>query len=224
MKSTIPLILLLSILGCSGGSEEPASVVPDLVVAPVTPPAPEPEPVPAPVTVPEPEPEPVPTTDTGSTDPTLKPVLVAQAFHPRHRGISDPVIVSVHGEIATDAVDLLPSQLPPEDVTACNQGIILYVRLPNPGAQHYYNSWRVLASSTNASPRQTEHVKKVYFYWAKEIAQDELGLVPIITDLVIAAPTNKKLDLGYMVLPYQWVSRLDNYSQVPVNVEETCKK
>lgn len=222
ISTLLPLLISGTILGCGGSDSEP-----NTTEQPIEPPTIA-EPTVKPITEPL-----IPGTDTGSTTPELikkdASILLAQVdsnmYHPRYGKIPqyEPVFISLYGENTDNTLELT-TEAPPLDVTPCNNGVILYSKVPSPDIKYYYNSWWLFASSTNTNQRDQETNKKVYFYWAKEISDDELGLVPIITDLQLEKPENKKLDLGYTTLPYQWVSQLENYINVPVNPEVSCEK
>lgn len=202
------LLPVLVLLGCGGGNNSTS--------------APE-----EPVAVAEPVSDTGDGTDTGSTQPEIK---IAQANpHPRYYRYSgdkapgySPIIITTYGIGSDESIDLKLDK-PPQDLTPCNSAILLGEGMPVLSEKYQYDSWWIVASTTAAVGWQNN--KKVYLYWAKQLSdKNEVGLVPIDTDFILTDPKEIKLDLGFAKVPYQWMSRIDNFSSFPVNPEEPCEK
>lgn len=158
-------------------------------------------------------------TDTGSVNPELLAQASIPARYYRYPPHYAPVVVSVLGKNSTDTVEFDVST-PPEDVTPCVQGVRVHSPIPVLEEAHQYNSWWILASATDTLQTRKN---SIYFYWARQISDSELGLVPILTPIDLNSPKEVQLDLGYVKLPYQWVSRIESFGPIPVNPEVSCE-
>lgn len=170
-------------------------------------------------------------TDTGSTNiADESPALLAQGYHPRYyRGgmempVYSPVVVMLQGENSSTVIKLDIKEPPPE-ISPCYRGTMLGNGIPIVDKEHHYKSWWLMASKTPIeNPHQT---KLVYFYWATQISEHEIGIVPtdFSTDKINSNnPQNAKIDIGFATLPYQWISRLEFYQGFPSIDDEECTK
>lgn len=147
--------------------------------------------------------------------------------HPRHyRGPRFqqpvPVIISVLGK-NTDNTLSIQIPKPPKELHACNQSIILGEYIPIIDEKYRYNNWWLIASTTALANHDSNI--PVYFLWARKISETEVGAVATGTGtslINIKDPTDTKINTGYTTIPYQWVSRLENYNYFPMIADESC--
>jgi len=165
-----------------------------------------------------------PGTETGSLE---KPSIRKQE-HPRHmyaKGISvyEPLQVVLVGESAESWLDIKLAE-PPLDLTPCNNGIILTEEASKIIAEEYqYNSWWLVASKSSIGINWQDK-NAIYLYWAKQVSDTEVGLVPIKENYTLQELGNIKINTGFAQLPYQWINYLNRYTGIPTNPEQPCIK
>jgi hypothetical protein len=165
-----------------------------------------------------------PDTETGSVE---KPRTLAQAgIPPPHfsrRGYAPPeqVQVKLLGQYSEKWVAINLSK-PPLDLTPCNHGIILSKEATEIVSDiNQYNSWWLVASKSAVAKNWRQN-KNVYLYWAKQISDTEVGVVPVADEYNAEELTDVKINTGFAELTYQWISPLQMYTHIPTNPEEPC--
>ena len=153
----------------------------------------------------------------------------------------EDLIPQMLGENSEQVVELnLPE--PPEELHPCKMGMSLNIhRSPWPimPTEYRYKGWWLLASyigyerSPEAPPnyvilRQIPNFNKrdmIYFYWARQLSEREVGIVPtgfITVDLIKNnIPVNAKIETESTILPYQWIGMM-SASILPLDEEEKC--
>lgn len=181
-----------------------------------------------PLAVIDPIPQPPPITPV--VPPTTPPETGAAAIpaldqHPRYyrnQNMPTPVVIATLGK-NSDSVLEIQIPKPPAELHGCNQAIMLGEHVPVIQDKNLQNTWWLIASTTSLAGFSPD--KSVYFLWARKISETEVGAVAtgVGTNLInIKDPVDAKIDTGSLVLPYQWISRLDNYNYFPTNPDESC--
>lgn len=163
---------------------------------------------------------------------------------PRNYMRHDDLFPSLKGMNREEVIKLdIPE--PPEELHPCYLGMTLirsgsmeFPALMMP-LEYRHNGWWLLASfqglgRNTAGPQNFIHIVSLskpgnrqvaYFYWARQLTETEIGIVPtgLETELLIKdeKPLEVKIDVDYAVLPYQWQGIVWG-NLLPIAQEEKC--
>jgi hypothetical protein len=214
-KLLLATLIALAITGCGGGTDSKQNTLPSTSTITSEPVVLTPQPIPVVQEPPKPLVTPTPTAQTGSVYLEAEPVLLAQANWPM---IVEQKILGTN----TENYISLEIKEPPVEISPCYGAVITY-NVPPISKEYQYNGWWLLATLNNLK-MPTESPYATNFYWATQISETQVGAVPTgyVTNIITDPPLDVKLDLGYTILPYQWVPRAGIYSVFPVNPDEKC--
>ena len=158
---------------------------------------------------------------------------------PPYQVLPQDLIFEFQG-LYTEKVMELAIPDPPEELHHCNLGMkIQGSHMTVPFKEHTFNGWWLVASFSgyeiqpNSPPgtaymnqaNRTNSREEAYFYWARVLSENEIGVVPtgFKTKEIIKNNTSiyVRIDTGFAILPYYWLAHFWG-EQLPRAEEEPC--
>ncbi len=174
---------------------------------------------PAPVLVPVssiPDANPLSVTGSLGLEEAETPVILAQ-YQPQYQqnpGFYDPKVMGLNSQESVAVA--VPK--PPLEASPCVSASIIIA--PIMAQEHQYNNWWLLASLTNT--KTFVNFNQQQFYWATQISDQEVAVVPTGVAVGPEQLKNWKIDTGFAVLSYQLINVLQVLRKFPTNPDEPC--
>jgi hypothetical protein len=145
-----------------------------------------------------------------------EPMLLAQYTPPfqQNPDFYQPKFMGIN---STESV-VIAVPKPPQEASPCVAATIIVA--PIMAQEHQYDSWWLLASLTNT--KTFVQFNQQQFYWATQISDQEVAVVPTGVAIGPDKLKNWKIDTGFAVLSYQLINVLQVLRKFPTNPDEPC--